>query len=196
MKQRGKTVRFLLTVALIVLCGHFPVGQRPEPQRRRQQGHRHGRRLHRQADDFSAIFWNPAGAGPDEEPQHLALRHRPDPQRHLRLRRLRRRRQDQVSKMYPSGALGLLQAAIKDKLIIGIGVYTPSGTGANWDGEQLKTSRATTCLQLGKLPRRGHRLPGRRLQGQRPAVRRRHPQPELRHDEDQAPRRRPVQRET
>ena len=36
-----------------------------------------------QADDFSAIFWNPAGLTQMQGPQHLLLRHRPDPQRHL-----------------------------------------------------------------------------------------------------------------
>ncbi len=42
-----------------------------------------------------------------------------------------------VSKVYPAGALGFIKP-LSDKLTIGLGVYTPSGTGATWDGEQLK----------------------------------------------------------
>ena len=41
------------------------------------------------------------------------------------------------SKVYPAGALGFVKP-LSDKLTVGIGVYTPSGTGASWDGTQLK----------------------------------------------------------
>ncbi|HSQ35991.1 MAG TPA: outer membrane protein transport protein [Candidatus Binatia bacterium] len=41
------------------------------------------------------------------------------------------------SKLYPAGALGFVKP-LSDKLTIGLGVYTPSGTGASWDGDQLK----------------------------------------------------------
>ena len=41
------------------------------------------------------------------------------------------------SKVYPAGALGFIKP-LSDKLTIGLGIYTPSGTGASWDGEQLK----------------------------------------------------------
>jgi long-chain fatty acid transport protein len=41
------------------------------------------------------------------------------------------------SKIYPAGALGFIKP-LSDKLTIGLGIYTPSGTGASWDGEQLK----------------------------------------------------------
>lgn len=41
------------------------------------------------------------------------------------------------SKVYPAGALGFVKP-LSDKLTVGIGVYTPSGTGAAWDGEELK----------------------------------------------------------
>ena len=42
-----------------------------------------------------------------------------------------------VSKIYPAGALGFFKP-LSDKLTIGLGIYVPSGTGATWDGEQLK----------------------------------------------------------
>jgi len=41
------------------------------------------------------------------------------------------------SKLYPAGALGFIKP-LSDKLTIGLGIYTPSGTGASWDGDQLK----------------------------------------------------------
>ncbi len=41
------------------------------------------------------------------------------------------------SKVYPAGALGFIKP-LSDKLTVGIGVYTPSGTGASWDGTELK----------------------------------------------------------
>lgn len=41
------------------------------------------------------------------------------------------------SRVYPAGALGFVKP-LSDKLSIGLGVYTPSGTGATWDGAQLK----------------------------------------------------------
>jgi long-chain fatty acid transport protein len=41
------------------------------------------------------------------------------------------------SKVYPAGALGFVKP-LSDKLTVGLGINTPSGTGASWDGEQLK----------------------------------------------------------
>ncbi len=41
------------------------------------------------------------------------------------------------SKVYPAGALGFVKP-LSDKLTVGIGVYTPSGTGSAWDGADLK----------------------------------------------------------
>ena len=42
-----------------------------------------------------------------------------------------------ISKVYPAGALGFIKP-LSDKLTVGLGVYTPSGTGASWDGNELK----------------------------------------------------------
>jgi long-chain fatty acid transport protein len=50
------------------------------------------------------------------------------------------------SKIYPAGALGFIKP-LSDKLTIGLGIYTPSGTGATWDGEQLKAFSSGTAYE-------------------------------------------------
>jgi long-chain fatty acid transport protein len=87
------------------------------------------------ADDFSAVFFNPAGLtqmkttnltlfGTDLMPTgnytfDMALIDA-----------------ETTKSMYPSGALGFFKP-ISDKLVLGIAAYVPSGLGAEWDGADL-----------------------------------------------------------
>lgn len=87
------------------------------------------------ADDFSAVFFNPAGLtqmkttnltlfGTDLMPTgkytfDMALIDA-----------------ETTRSMYPSGALGFFKP-ISDKLVLGLAAYVPSGLGAEWDGADL-----------------------------------------------------------
>jgi long-chain fatty acid transport protein len=136
MKQRMNTVRLLLTVALIALTGISLSANGLNLNGMGSKAIAMGGAFIGQADDYSAIFWNPAGltqmksAGislfiTDLMPSGSYA----FPQYGIDAKT--------ESKMYPSGALGYFKP-INDKLVIGIAAYVPSGTGAKWNGEDLK----------------------------------------------------------
>jgi len=94
------------------------------------------------ADDYSAIFWNPAGMaqfsmrylgfyGTDVIPSGSYLLQAPSQAGLLTLVDAKTQ-----TKHYLSGLLAYYQP-ITDDLVAGIGIYIPSGLGASWDGEDF-----------------------------------------------------------
>jgi long-chain fatty acid transport protein len=94
------------------------------------------------ADDYSAIFWNPAGMsqfssryigfyGTDVIPSGSYLLQVPTSEGLLNLVDAKTQR-----KHYLSGLLAYYQPITAD-LVAGIGIYVPSGLGASWDGEDF-----------------------------------------------------------
>lgn len=94
------------------------------------------------ADDYSAIFWNPAGMSQfgmrylgfyatDVIPSGSYLLQVPTTEGLLTLVDAKLQR-----KHYLSGLLAYYQP-ITENLVAGIGLYVPSGLGASWDGEDF-----------------------------------------------------------
>jgi len=92
------------------------------------------------ADDFSAIYWNPAGIAHFKQ-KHFGF-YATDiiPSSTYKLEpdipgigTFRLIKADTVSKHYLSG-LAAYYFPVSEKVVAGIGVYIPSGLGASWDG--------------------------------------------------------------
>ncbi|MGB2843978.1 MAG: outer membrane protein transport protein, partial [Candidatus Aminicenantaceae bacterium] len=92
------------------------------------------------ADDFSAIYWNPAGIAHFKQ-KHFGF-YATDiiPSSTYKLEpgipgigTFRLVKADTVSKHYLSG-LAAYYFPVSEKVVAGIGVYVPSGLGASWDG--------------------------------------------------------------
>lgn len=88
------------------------------------------------ADDYSAVFWNPAGLTQIKKPTLFLFQTDLIPTGTYKFATYGIDAQT-VSKVYPSGAIGYLKP-IGEKMVIGIAAYVPSGTGAKWDGNELK----------------------------------------------------------
>ncbi len=87
------------------------------------------------ADDYSAVFWNPAGIAQFGKTTmgmtgDLIM---PGSAYELDMFGVQVVDAEMESKMYPAGLAGFSHP-FSDKLVAGIGVYTPSGLGAKWDG--------------------------------------------------------------
>jgi long-chain fatty acid transport protein len=91
------------------------------------------------ADDFSAIFWNPAGAGffktrvlgfygTDILPTGTYRFDRPSPAGMTTVVDARTNRHHYL------GGLGAYFHPVSPNVVLGLGVYTPSGIGADWNG--------------------------------------------------------------
>jgi long-chain fatty acid transport protein len=94
------------------------------------------------ADDFSAVYWNPAGLsnfktrvlgfyGVDLIPSASYLMQVPAANGLLTLVDAKTK-----TKHYLAG-MGAYYQPINDQLVVGIAVYTPSGLGAAWDGNEF-----------------------------------------------------------
>lgn len=136
MKQTGKTVRLLLTVVLIMLTGISLSANGLNLNGVGSKAIAMGGAFIGQADDFSAIFWNPAGLTQmkNSSLSFFVTDLIPSGTYKLPLYGI-----DAKTKtaMYPSGSVAYFKP-INDKLVIGIAAYVPSGTGAKWNGEDLK----------------------------------------------------------
>jgi long-chain fatty acid transport protein len=104
------------------------------------------------ADDFSAIYWNPAGItnfqnrylgfyGTDVIPSATYLSQAPTDIGLVTLVDAKTQ-----TKHYLSGMLTYYQP-INENLVAGVGVYIPSGLGSAWDGEDFTNMTANTAYQ-------------------------------------------------
>ncbi len=93
------------------------------------------------ADDYSAVFWNPAGIANFDKKTlgfsgDLIM---PTATYELTFGGYTFIDAEAKSKMYPSGIASYYHP-LTDKLVVGIGVYTPSGIGAEWNGSDFFVS--------------------------------------------------------
>jgi long-chain fatty acid transport protein len=102
------------------------------------------------ADDFSAIYWNPAGIanfqkrylgfyGTDVIPSATYFSQAPTEIGLVTLVDAK-----SMTKHYLSGMLTYYQP-INERLVAGVGVYIPSGLGSAWDGEDFTAVTANTA---------------------------------------------------
>lgn len=89
-----------------------------------------------QADDFSAVFWNPAGLTQMKKTNFSVFATDLIPTGTYKFATYGIDAKTKSS-MYPSGSLGFFKP-LSEKLVVGILAYIPSGTGAKWNGEDLK----------------------------------------------------------
>jgi long-chain fatty acid transport protein len=136
MKQRGKTVRFLLTVAFIVLTGISLSANGLNLNGVGSKAIAMGGAFIGLADDYSAIFWNPAALTQTKQTTLFMFETNLIPKGTYQFS-LAAIDTKSVSKIYPSGAIGYLRP-INDKLVLGLCAYVPAGSGSTWDGNALK----------------------------------------------------------
>lgn len=87
------------------------------------------------SDDFSAVFFNPAGITQMEEANLTIFGTALIPTGTYQFEMLGIDTQTD-SQMYPSGALAYFNP-VSDKLVLGIAAYVPSASGGTWNGEDL-----------------------------------------------------------
>jgi len=97
------------------------------------------------ADDYSAIFWNPAGMIQQEGPIFSLYGSAIIPTVSYEFALAGIDTQTE-SKMYPSGAIGYIKP-LSDKVTVGILAYVPSGSGATWPGADLAPLAAGSVLK-------------------------------------------------
>ncbi len=88
------------------------------------------------ADDWSAIFWNPAGLTQIKKPVFFLSGSLLIPQGTYSFP-LAAVDAKTAAQYYPAGMVGYLHP-IGDSIVVGIGAYTPSGVGAEWNGAELQ----------------------------------------------------------
>jgi len=91
------------------------------------------------ADDFSLIYWNPAGAGFLKGAHYGAYLTDLIPTNRYQVTLSPELSIEAKTKL--SHYLGFLTAyyrQLSDQLVVGFGLYTPSGLGANWRGDDFK----------------------------------------------------------
>ncbi len=90
------------------------------------------------ADDYSAVFWNPAGLTQMESSTFSVYGTFIIPKGTYKLEfgGVTLVDTQMESKIYPSGAIGYFKP-LSDKLVVGILAYVPSGSGSQWNGEDL-----------------------------------------------------------
>ncbi len=136
MKQTGKTARFLLTAVLIVFTGISLSANGLNLNGLGSKAIAMGGAFIGQADDYSAIFWNPAGLSQMKNPSLSFFATDLIPSGTYKFSMMGVDAKTK-SAMYPSGSIAYFKP-VNEKLVIGIAAYVPSGTGAKWNGEDLK----------------------------------------------------------
>ena len=136
MRKMRKTARVLFAAALIIGSGFSCPANGLNLNGVGSKAIAMGGAFIGQADDYSAVFWNPAGIIQMKK-TNLSLFGTflmpsgtyANESYHI----------DAKSKagVYPSGALAFFKP-LNEKLVIGIAAYVPAGSGAHWDAEQLK----------------------------------------------------------
>lgn len=95
------------------------------------------------ADDFSAVFWNPAGLTQMKEANLALFATDVIPKATYKLAAFGIDAKT-VNKMYPTPGLGYFKP-LSPNLVVGVYAYAPSGLGAKWNGPDLKVlSNGTT----------------------------------------------------
>ena len=136
MKQRGIIVRLFFTLALIILTGISLSANGLNLNGMGSKAIAMGGAFIGQADDYSAIFWNPAGLTQMKNAGFSLFVTDLIPSGSYTFPMYGIDAQTKSS-MYPSGSIAYFKP-INEKLLIGIAAYVPSGTGAKWNGEDLK----------------------------------------------------------
>jgi long-chain fatty acid transport protein len=136
MKQTRKTARLLFTVALIVFASISLPANGLNLNGLGSKAIAMGGAFIGLADDYSAIFWNPAGLTQmkNSNLSFFVTDLIPSGTYDFPLYGISAKTK---SAMYPSGSIAYFKP-VNEKLVIGIAAYVPSGTGAKWDGEDLK----------------------------------------------------------
>jgi long-chain fatty acid transport protein len=88
------------------------------------------------ADDYTAVFWNPAGLAQITKTTFGLAGHLLLPTNQYTLGTFSMKTN---SKMYPSGLFGFFQP-IGDRVVVGVGAYTLSGLGADWNNTGLESA--------------------------------------------------------
>ncbi len=136
MKQRRTLVRVAFSVALLFLSGAFLSANGLNLNGVGSRAIGMGGAFIGLADDYSAVFWNPAGLAQMKKSSLSFFVTDLIPSGTYKFPTYGIDAKTQ-SAMYPSGAVAFYKP-INEKLVIGIAAYVPSGTGAKWDGEDLK----------------------------------------------------------
>ncbi len=87
------------------------------------------------ANDYSAVFWNPAGLSQMKNQNFAVYGSFIIPKATYQFPQMGIDIQT-INNTYPSGALGYFKP-ISDNLVVGFLVYVPAGSGAEWKGEDL-----------------------------------------------------------
>ncbi|MEI6614869.1 MAG: outer membrane protein transport protein [Chrysiogenales bacterium] len=147
MKQMKKSARLVMAAALIACLGISLSANGLNLNGQGSKAIAMGGAFIGQADDYSAVFWNPAGLtqmkntslslfGTDLIPSVTYAWQSPYGNIDAK----------SASKMYPSGAAGFFKP-LSDKLVLGILAYVPAGSGATWNGEDLKALSFNKALE-------------------------------------------------
>jgi long-chain fatty acid transport protein len=97
------------------------------------------------ADDYSAVFWNPAGLTQMKEANLAFFATNVIPKASYQLAALGIDAKS-ASKMYPTPGIGFFKP-LSPNVVVGIYGYAPSGLGAKWNGPDLKVLSGGTAFQ-------------------------------------------------
>jgi long-chain fatty acid transport protein len=136
MNQKGRIARLFLSIVLIAFTGVALSANGLNLNGVGSKAIAMGGAFIGQADDYSAIFWNPAGLVQMKKPSLSFFVTDLMPTGTYAFPAYGIDAQTKAG-MYPSGALAYFKP-ISEKLVIGIGAYVPAGSGAEWDVEDLK----------------------------------------------------------
>jgi long-chain fatty acid transport protein len=137
MKKTGKTMRFLMTVTLIMFAGVTLSANGLNLNGSGSRAMGMAGAVIAWTNDISLFYFNPAGAANAKSTWISLFETNLLPSGTYQAVSYFGVDTKTHSKLYPAGALGFIKP-LSDKLTIGLGIYTPSGTGASWDGDQLK----------------------------------------------------------
>jgi len=135
MKEMRKTARLMVAVALIACCGITLTANGLNLNGMGSKAIAMGGAFIGQADDYSAVFWNPAGLSQMKKSgiSLFGTFLMPSGTYTFPAYGIDAKTKSSV---YPSGAIGYFKP-INEKLVIGIAAYVPAGSGADWDVADL-----------------------------------------------------------
>ncbi len=101
------------------------------------------------ADDYSAVFWNPAGLAFIGDGAFGLAGDAIVPKAEYDL--LGFFDMSSKSKIYPAGLAGFFKR-INESVVLGVGAYTPSGLGAAWNSTGFEQAQIAVKIAGGELP--------------------------------------------